>query len=288
MKLSEFLGNEGLRDDAVIMTKKTNQEKQQLTRTNDDDMSSREMTIRDVHETFGVLKQANFISAANRAGALSQLARIQAGYRRKDSELLDYAPSFPAFCEHIGVEYHTIREHLRNLHAFGEEFLSSAESLGIPVRDLRMIKRLPDKDREKVIRAVASGEISEKDEVRDVIMDLVDENKALSGHLQESQMKEKVDLIKERDARENEAEIVRSMLRDEEAKSERLRQKVKDLLASRQPDRMSQAIATLTARMSSIAESLSGADLQSVDDPILNARLGELRAFVQKVNELIS
>jgi len=116
-----------------------------------------DVTIQSIYRMQGAIQHATLMDTVSRVAIYSQLAEVQRAYRRGDSvELHRYAPTFPAFCEMMGLNYQSVKEHLNTYHLLGQEFFEQAERLGIPVREIRILKKLPPKQREKLINAVTS------------------------------------------------------------------------------------------------------------------------------------
>ncbi len=53
-------------------------------------------------------------------------------------------PTWATFCERLGLSSKTVDEWLRNLDAFGADFMASAETIGLSVREFRGLRRLPE------------------------------------------------------------------------------------------------------------------------------------------------
>lgn len=71
----------------------------------------------------------------------------------------------------FGRSYEAMTQDLKNLEAFGAEFLESSQSMGLGYRELRKLRQLPEEEQALVINA-ESVDISDKAAIVDLIEDL--------------------------------------------------------------------------------------------------------------------
>ncbi len=274
--------NELLQDDTSSWVARKNND---LEANSQDDVIL-EFKIKEIYKLKGALAHAGLIDNFNKVVIYSQLAAVQRAYRRGDSpELHRYAPTFPAFCEMMGLNYNSVREHLNTLHVLGQEFFAKAEEIGIPVREMRILKKLPTRQRDKLIEAVTSGEVS-SDYVKEAIKELANDNVRMAAMLETVSTKEKAELEIEVERRDTEIELLKSYLSKEQDKSSKYQERVKELLASQKPESRMLAIESLTKKIDGILQAIDGADMGS-DDPVFRAKKDELRAYITRIQEIL-
>jgi Arc/MetJ-type ribon-helix-helix transcriptional regulator len=246
-----------------------------------------DVTIQSIYRMQGAIQHATLMDTVSRVAIYSQLAEVQRAYRRGDSvELHRYAPTFPAFCEMMGLNYQSVKEHLNTYHLLGQEFFEQAERLGIPVREIRILKKLPPKQREKLINAVTSGELTDSEYVKEAIKELASDNVRMHAMLETVSTKEKAELEIDVQRKDTEIDLLKSYLAKEQEKSAAYQERVKELLASRKPDQRMAAIESLTKKIDGILQALDGADMNE-EDPVFRAKKEELRAYINRIQIII-
>jgi len=244
------------------------------------------VTLKDeISRKIGMIQHAETIGLLNRGMQYAQLYQIQLAYRNKNETLLSFAPSFPAFCELIGMNYGTVKEHLGNMAYFGEAIANKLEQLNIPIRDIRAVKRLPDSYRSDVISFIMSGDI-QSDDVRDKIMYMVKENTSLRETIDQATIKEKAELISEKDQSASELELARNYLMEEQKKNKEMRLKYKALMDSHRPEARVKAIQSLSEQLKTVIATISDADLSDTD-PIFTSEIRHLRELIQEASKII-
>lgn len=239
----------------------------------------------EIMKTIGMIQYAEAIGLMNHGLEYSQLYKIQLAYRNHSQEMLEFAPSFPAFCELIGMNYGTVKEHLSNMAYFGEEIANKLEQMNIPIRDIRAVKRLPDSYRHEVIDFVMSGEVS-SDTVRDKLMYMVKENTSLRETIDQASIKEKAELIAETNKVNSELELARTYLEEEQQKNKDLRAKYRELIDSHKPESRVKAIQSLSEQIKTVILTIRDADLNDAD-PIFKSEIGHLRELINEAAQLI-
>lgn len=78
--------------------------------------------------------------------------------------------TFEHFCEAMGTSRRKVDEDIQNLNVFGEEFMDSAQRLGLGYRDLRKLRALPEDDRALVIEGEKVG--NDPDALKDLLEEL--------------------------------------------------------------------------------------------------------------------
>jgi len=239
----------------------------------------------DIYKLIGMIQYADTIELFNRGLQYSQLYKIQLAYRNKNADLLEFAPSFPAFCELIGMNYGTVKEHLGNMAYFGEEIANKLEQLNIPIRDIRAVKRLPDNYRKEVIDFIMSPE-SASENVRDKIIYMVKENTSLRETIDQASIREKAELIDEKKKTAAELDIARTYLSEEQEKNRAMRIKYKALLDSQKPEARVKAIQSLSEQIKTVIEIVRNADLTATD-PVFTAEIKHLRDLIKEASQII-
>lgn len=135
--------------------------------------------------------------------------------------------TFEDLCAYIGPSRRKVDEDLQNLALLGEDFMSTAESLGLGYRDLRLLRKgiaqLPPEERQAILNEVQSAEGPEelKDRLADLRTELA-EVKARTHELsatlkaKEEVSKKKSDRLEELETR---LERLDSMLPDEKVRA---------------------------------------------------------------------
>ena len=244
------------------------------------------VTLKDeISRKIGIIQHAETIGLFNRGMQYAQLYQIQVAYRNKNESLLSFAPSFPAFCELIGMNYGTVKEHLGNMSYFGEAIATKLEQLNIPIRDIRAVKKLPSSYRTEVIDFIMTPD-SASENVRDKIMYMVKENTSLRETIDQASIREKADLIDEKDKTASELDIARTYLSEEQKKSKEIRKKYKALMDSHKPEARVKAIQSLSEQIKTVIATISDADLTD-SDPIFDAEIKNLRQLIQEASKII-
>lgn len=98
----------------------------------------------------------------------------------QQGELLTVS-TWAEFCSGLGKSHQHVDEEIRNLGAFGEDFLETSQRMSLGYRDLRKLRKLPEEDRDVLI----NGE-SVKAEDRESLIDLIEEMSAKHAKEKES------------------------------------------------------------------------------------------------------
>jgi molecular chaperone GrpE (heat shock protein) len=130
-------------------------------------------------EKLGAIKATNFIKKLVTVTEIKLIAEIKETKQYKGLKVIDSAgelvtvTTFEDFCQYLGKSREHVDEDIRNLGAFGEDFLETSQRIGLGYRDLRKLRKLDDADREVII----NGE-SVKTEDRESLIDLIEEMSA--------------------------------------------------------------------------------------------------------------
>ena len=130
-------------------------------------------------EKLGAIKATSFIKKLVTVTEIKLISEIKETKQYKGLKVVDEAgkvvtvTTWDHFCKHIGMSCEKVDEDIRNLGAFGEEFLETSQRMGLGYRDLRKLRKLDDADREVII----NGE-SVKTEDRESLIDLIEEMSA--------------------------------------------------------------------------------------------------------------
>lgn len=128
-------------------------------------------------EKVGALKAFEFTKKLLTVSTIKILAELKESSEYKglqvigqDGKLLTVS-TWEQFCQSIGKSRQHIDEEIRNLSAFGEDFLETSQRMGIGYRDLRKLRKIPDDEREVIINgeAVQAGD---KDSLIELIEDM--------------------------------------------------------------------------------------------------------------------
>jgi hypothetical protein len=91
--------------------------------------------------------------------------------------------TFEEFCELMGTSRRKVEEDLQNLKFFGESFMETSKRAGLGYRDLRMLRAMPEDERQLVIE----GEKVDNDPeaLKELLEDLASRNATLKAELKE-------------------------------------------------------------------------------------------------------
>ena len=130
-------------------------------------------------EKLGAIKATSFIKKLVTVTEIKLISEIKETKQYKGLKVVDEAgkvvtvTTWDHFCKHIGMSCEKVDEDIRNLGAFGEEFLETSQRMGLGYRDLRKLRKLDDADREVIIEGEAV-----KAEDRESLIDLIEEMSA--------------------------------------------------------------------------------------------------------------
>lgn len=145
-------------------------------------------------EKVGALKAFEFTKKLLTVSTIKILAELKESSEYKglqvigqDGKLLTVS-TWEQFCQSIGKSRQHIDEEIRNLSAFGEDFLETSQRMGIGYRDLRKLRKIPDDEREVIINgeAVQAGD---KDSLIELIEDMSVKHSKVKSKL-ENQVKD--------------------------------------------------------------------------------------------------
>jgi len=128
-------------------------------------------------EAIGMLKFAQFQKKVVTVTTIKLLAELKESKKYKNLSLVgeDGNPvpvtTFSDLCQAMGLSYEKVNQDIQNLSAFGEEFLESAQRIGLGYRQLRALRKLPDDDQIQVIQGEAVR-TNDKEALLDLIEDL--------------------------------------------------------------------------------------------------------------------
>ncbi len=98
--------------------------------------------------------------------------------------------TFKEFCTiGLGRSYEQVNEDLKNLQQFGADAFEAFQKLGLGYRELRNMRRLPDDKILKIQDQVVN--VDDKTEIRELLMDLVNENTKAKKELEKSERQTK-------------------------------------------------------------------------------------------------
>ena len=122
----------------------------------------------DLMNQFSGLARLKWLSERKQSGDYKDVTVID---RQGQSLTLN---TFEDLCSYVGASKSTVYEDLQNLALFGEDFMSTAESLGLGYRDLRLLRKgiasLSPEERRAILEEAQNTEGPE--ELKDKLMDL--------------------------------------------------------------------------------------------------------------------
>lgn len=145
-------------------------------------------------EKIGAIKAFDFTKKLLTVSTIKILAELKESNEYKGLQVIDTdgklltVSTWEQFCQSIGKSRQHIDEEIRNLSAFGEDFLETSQRMGIGYRDLRKLRKIPDDERDVIINgeAVQAGD---KDSLIELIEDMSIKHKKDKTKL-ESQVKD--------------------------------------------------------------------------------------------------
>ena len=157
-----------------------------------DAVSQQQMAL---SEKVGAIKATNFIKKLVTVTEIKMLSELKETKEYKGLQIIDTdgklvtVTSWEDFCKSIGQSREHLDENIRNLSAFGEDFLETSQRMGVGYRDLRKLRKLPDAEREVII----NGE-SVQAEDKDSLIDLIEEMSAKNLKTKQAMQKQIDDL----------------------------------------------------------------------------------------------
>ena len=154
-------------------------------------------------EKLGAIKATSFIKKLVTVTEIKLISEIKETKQYKGLKVVDEAgkvvtvTTWDHFCKHIGMSCEKVDEDIRNLGAFGEEFLETSQRMGLGYRDLRKLRKLDDADREVIIEGEAV-----KAEDRESLIDLIEEMSAKHRKEKDTLVAENKELKADKDALE--------------------------------------------------------------------------------------
>lgn len=145
-------------------------------------------------EKIGAIKAFDFTKKLLTVSTIKILAELKESNEYKGLQVIDTegklltVSTWEQFCQSIGKSRQHIDEEIRNLSAFGEDFLETSQRMGIGYRDLRKLRKIPEGDREVIINGEAIQE-GDKDSLIELIEDMSVKHKKDKSKL-ESQIKD--------------------------------------------------------------------------------------------------
>jgi hypothetical protein len=98
--------------------------------------NEKELAIADAYETAGIIKGLNFVG---KVVTVTRLVRLDLVKKSKGYRGIG---TWADYCNHVGLDRHTIDQQLLNLHTFGAEFLETVTSFGVGYREMRKLRQL--------------------------------------------------------------------------------------------------------------------------------------------------
>ena len=145
-------------------------------------------------EKIGAIKAFDFTKKLLTVSTIKILAELKESNEYKGLQVIDTegklltVSTWEQFCQSIGKSRQHIDEEIRNLSAFGEDFLETSQRMGIGYRDLRKLRKIPEGDREIILNGEAIQE-GDKDSLIELIEDMSVKHKKDKSKL-ESQIKD--------------------------------------------------------------------------------------------------
>ena len=145
-------------------------------------------------EKVGAIKATSFIKKLVTVTEIKLIAEIKETNVYKGLKIIDQdgelvtVTTWDQFCKSIGQSREHIDENIRNLSAFGQDFLETSQRMGVGYRDLRRLRQINEEDREFIINgeAVQAGD---KDSLIELIEDMSVKHSKVKSKL-ESQVKD--------------------------------------------------------------------------------------------------
>lgn len=111
------------------------------------------------------------LAGLSRTAKLSQVKRDRT-YKSHGSG------TWAGFCEMMGFNVRKVDEDIKNLETFGLDFMKSAARLKLGYRDLSKMRALPEASRLQITDGqLVNLETADKDEIRDLVEDLLNQQK---------------------------------------------------------------------------------------------------------------
>lgn len=101
--------------------------------------ADRERRIAEAHEIAGRIQAFTFVEKVVTVSTLVQLRKIKESKTYRD---LPNIGTWDKYCVYLGLDRHTIDQHLLNLATFGDTFLETCHQFSLSHRDLRKLRQL--------------------------------------------------------------------------------------------------------------------------------------------------
>lgn len=127
-------------------------------------------------EKIGALKATTFIKKLLTVSEIKLLAEIKETKQYKGLQVFDLdgklltVSTWAEFCDSLGKSHQHVDEEIRNLSAFGEDFLETSQRMGLGYRDLRKLRQLPAEEQQLIINGEAV-----KTEDKESLIDMIEE-----------------------------------------------------------------------------------------------------------------
>ena len=128
-------------------------------------------------EKIGAIKAFDFTKKLLTVSTIKILAELKESNEYKGLQVIDTegklltVSTWEQFCQSIGKSRQHIDEEIRNLSAFGEDFLETSQRMGIGYRDLRKLRKIPDDERDIIING-EEVQAGDKDSLIELIEDM--------------------------------------------------------------------------------------------------------------------
>ena len=139
-------------------------------------------------EVTGRMQAFGFVHSVAKVGHIKLLAEVKeqkayrgATVRNPQGELITIN-TFEEYCNAIGISRRTADENIQNLYLFGEEFLESAQKLGLGYRQIRQLRTLPEEERIIMIESEAI-KTNDPEAMKDWVEELVARHTRLKEEL---------------------------------------------------------------------------------------------------------
>lgn len=145
-------------------------------------------------EKVGAIKATSFIKKLVTVTEIKLIAEIKETNVYKGLKIIDQdgelvtVTTWDQFCKSIGQSREHIDENIRNLSAFGQDFLETSQRMGVGYRDLRKLRQINEEDREFIVNGEAL-QAGDKDSLIELIEDMSVKHKTAKTKL-ESKVKD--------------------------------------------------------------------------------------------------
>ncbi|NQT63979.1 MAG: hypothetical protein HQ556_13545 [Candidatus Marinimicrobia bacterium] len=245
-----------------------------------------EYTMNSSLEVLGSVKAQRRMQHLSEATLIIDLARIQDAFNGTGDMVLNTpSKTFKDFVEELGYSYKTILNKIILLRKSSPQIYQLFDRLGLPATLHQRVTEFPKELKEKALALLADPSIQSAGEAKEVIRDLYEAYVSVKDRADEAALKEKAELIDERDLATKHSNMFESTLIKVKEKLNKQEQKHTKLLATLNPSDLGLAYTKTLDRLEATLRAISAAEDIEEDATILTQTI-RLKNLITQVPEI--